>query len=213
MTTRATLKTEILDDLERDSAADGTRVLAAISSAIKYFQPRRFFFNESRSTTFNTVADQSIYTFGTGNDITQEFYKIDLAVLEDTNTDYVMKRRDYRDIEVLNDAGATSNRPYNYDYFDRSLMLYPIPDAAYTIRLTGHIKYAEPEADGEENNEWFTEAYELIRSRAKLILYTHVYPDMEGRQTMKIAEREALTSLESGTDAKIASGCLEPTTF
>lgn len=216
MTTRDAMKTEILDDLDRSSSADGTRVLAAISSAIKFYQPKRFFFNESRSTTFTTTAADWDYTFGSGGDITQEFYRIDLAVLEEASADYVLTRRDYRDIERLNDGSATSNRPYNYAYVDQQLVLYPIPDDTYTIRLTGHIKYAEPAADATAGNEWFTEAYELIRSRAKAYLYAHVYPNPENLQlaaVMKMAEKEALSSLMSATHDKVSLGCIEPTDF
>lgn len=213
MTTRGTLKTEILDDLERSSAADGTRVLAAISSAIKFYQPKRFFFNESRSVTFTTSANDWDYTFGTGGDITTEFYRVDAAFVVENGNNYKLSRRDYRDIELLNDSNATSNRPYDWAWVDRQMVLYPIPDDTYTIRLVGHIKYAEPAADDTADNEWFTEAYELIRCRAKAYLYAHVYPDPPMAALMQAGEQQALRSLQEATMAKAGMGEIEPTDF
>jgi len=213
MTTRGTLKTEILDDLERSSTADGTRVLAAISAAIKHYQPRRFFFNESRSVTFTTVAADWDYTFGSTGDITTEFYKIDMVVREASDGDWPLAVADYRDIEVANGADSTNDEPTEWAYIDRTLVLSPIPDDAYTIRLTGHVKLAEPAADDTAGNAWFTEAYELIRCRAKSYLYAHVYPDVAMAQMMQAAEASALHSLLSATQDRVAPGFLEATEF
>ena len=212
MTTLSALRTEILDDLERDSASDSTRVTAAISAAIRFYQPKRFFFNESRDVTFNTVASQWVYEFGAGADITTEFYRIDMILVEDTGNDYTLWRRDYRDIEQLNDNTATENRPSNYGYIDRSIVLYPIPDAAYLTRITGHVKVAIP-ADEEADNPWMTEAYELIRCRAKAYLYAHVYPDAAMAAVMREATKDALSSLREATTSKVMAGHVIPSDF
>lgn len=204
MTTRATMKTEIIDELDRD-ASDGTRVLKQISAAIKHYQPSRFFFNESRSVTFATVDAQDIYTFGTGNDIVTEFYKIDFAELTQSGQDYALVRTSYVDIEKWADSSTTKARPTHYAYIDQALRLYRTPDAAYTVRLTGHIKLAEPAADDTAGNEWFTEAYELIKCRAKALLSIHDFADRDMARDMLIAEKSALDSLNDATRAKVAS--------
>lgn len=213
MTTRAALKTEILDDLERDASADGARVLSAISAAIKHYQPKRFFFNESRSVTFSTEADKWQYTFGTSGDITTEFYRIDAVFVTENGNNYEMCQRDYREMELLNDTNATTNRPYDWAYIGQSVVLYPVPDGVYTVRLTGHIKAAEPAADDTAGNVWFTEAYELIRCRAKSYLYAHVYPDPGMAQMMQVAEASALRALRSATMDRVSTGNVEPTSF
>lgn len=213
MTTRATMLTEILDDMERGSA-DNARVLSAISSAIKFYQPKRFFFNESRSVTFGTVAADWDYAFPA--DISTEFYRIDLAVREDADGDCPLDLADYRSIELANDASSQADRPTEWAYIGRQLVLSPIPDDAYTIRLTGHVKLAEPASDGEANNAWFTEAYELIRCRAKAYLYAHVYPTVENLQmaaVMRMAEKDALGALLAATEDRVAPGFLEATDF
>jgi hypothetical protein len=208
------MKTEIIDDMERDASADGARVLSAISSAIKFYQPKRFFFNESRSVTFATVNGTDTYSFGTDLAITTEFYKIDGAFVLEGTQQHQMAPIDYLSLELLIDSsGPATGRPTRYAYINRALRLYRVPDAAYTVRLDGHIKAAEPETDNETDNVWFTEAYELIRCRSKAYLYTHVFPKPEMAALMRIAEKDALEALRGATQDKIGTGQIVPTQF
>lgn len=211
MTTRGTLKNEIIDDLERDATADNARVLSAISSAIKFYQPKRFWFNESRSVTFNTVDGTDTYSFGT--DIATEFYRIDGVFITENGQQYEVSPRDYRDIEGLIDSTPTEGRPWSYAYINRALRFYPVPDGVYSVRITGHIKADEPAADDTASNVWMTEAYELIRCRAKWYLSTHVFPNQAMALSMRQAENEALTALRGATDDKIGTGQIIPTHF
>lgn len=214
MTTRTTLKTEILDDLDRASATDGSRVLAAISAAIKFYQPRRFFFNESRSVTFSTVDGTDSYDFGTGEEITTEFYTMDAVYVLETPQQHQLSPIDYRALELLIDStGPTEGRPRRYAYINRALRLYPVPDAVYTMRVVGHIKAAEPATDDTANNVWFTEAYELIHCRAKALLYAHAYEDPNMAMIMRAAEADALQALNAATQSKIGTGQIIPTHF
>jgi hypothetical protein len=214
MTTRSAMKTEIIDDMERDASADGARVLSAISSAIKFYQPKRFFFNESRSVTFPTVNGTDTYSFGTGLAITTEFYKIDGAFVLEGVQQHQMAPIDYLSLELLIDnSGPATGRPTRYAYVNRALRLYRVPDAAYTVRLDGHVKAAEPATDNETDNVWFTEAYELIRCRSKAYLYTHVFPKPEMAALMRIAEKDALEALRGATQDKIGTGQIIPTQF
>jgi hypothetical protein len=213
MTTRGTLKTEILDDMERSATTDGARVLSAISTAIKFYQPKRFFFNESRSITFSTVAGTGTYSFGASEAITTEFYRIDgVFILEGTNQHRV-KLVDYLVLEELIENPAAEGRPTCYGFINRAMRFYRAPDAVYTVRIDGHIKAAEPAEDSTADNVWFTEAYELIRSRAKAYLYAHVYMDPQMAALMRQAESEAFGVLRAASTDKLASGDIVPTTF
>lgn len=207
------MKAEIIDDMERDATTDGARVLSAISSAIKFYQPKRFFFNESRSITFSTVDGTDTYSFGTGLAITTEFYAIDgVFILEGTNQHRV-KPVNYLSLEELIESTPAKGRPTSYAFINRALRFYRCPDAVYTVRIDGHIKAAEPAADATADNVWFTEAYELIRCRAKAYLYAHVWPDADMFGAMKGMESEALAILRSATDDKVGTGFLEATEF
>lgn len=211
MTSRADLKTEILDDMDRGTA-DGPRALTAISAAIKFYQPKRFFFNESRSITFNTVAGTAEYAFGASAAITTEFYSLDGVFLTDGTDIRELDRNNYTVLERL---AATSNNdtPTDYAYVNKALRFHPVPDAIYSVRLTGHVKLAEPALDADDGNDWFEEAYELIKCRSKAYLYAHVFEDVNMAQVMRAAESDALSALRSATSDKVAPGYLAATDF
>lgn len=206
MTTRGAMKTEIMDDMKRSSAADGVRVLSAISSAIKFYQPKRFFFNESRDTTFNTVASTNTYTWAA---VGAEFYTVDGVFLTDGSI-IELRKEDYRAFETPITGESV---PTAWAFMKGGIIFWPTPPGIYAVRVTGHLKLAEPAADDTAANEWFTEAYELIRCRAKAYLYAHVFTDLEMAQVMGVAEKEAKTSLMGATASKVGTGRLVPTEF
>lgn len=214
MTTRGALITRILDDLERPSATWNTRVTEAINDAIEQWQSTRFHFNESRSVTFSTADGTDFYAFdGASPAIGTDFYKIDVVKVTESNQDYTLTPRDYADIIRVSDASSTKNRPYEYGFIDQGLLLYPKPDATYTITLTGHVKLAAPANDSEANNSWMVDAFELIRCSAKLYLAVHVLHDTALAQAMVAAENRALKQLMGVTTAKTSTGRLVPTQF
>jgi hypothetical protein len=214
MTTRTALKAEIMDDMHRSSVADGTRVLAAISTAIKFYQPKRFFFNESRSVTFNTVASTDTYAFGTGLAITTEFYKIDGVWITISSSD-IRELTQVHPEELEADANEITDtgEPSEWAFINKSLRLWRNPDDIYSVRIMGHVKLAEPATDGEANNAWMTEAYELIRCRAKYSLALHVWKDLELAGRMKAGMADALSSLNDATVDKFRTGFVTPTDF
>lgn len=197
---------EIESDTDR---SDTTAITAKIEAAIRQYQPRRFWFNESRSVTFNTVASTAEYSFAT---IGTEFYKIDGAFLTDGTEVLELDRRDYRALELLA-SDTTEAVPTDYAYIARAIRLYPTPDAIYSTRLTGHVKAAAPAGDGEASNVWMTEAYDLIMSRAKAELYAHRWEDPNNAALMRAAEQDALRRLLAATHDKVAMGYLEATEF
>lgn len=210
MTTLALLKSRIADDIVRTDLT--TQIGQAISDAIKYYQRERLYFNESRSYTFNTVASQSIYTSSDDADIGL-IQKVDMLHLTDDGERYWLCREDPKIVEYLNDGNATETRPDSWAWFDRSIMLYPIPDAAYTVRILGHFVAAEPTTDGEAGNVWMTEAFELLRCRAKLMLAVHVLRDNDLAQVMKMAENEELAKLRGETARKVGTGIIRGSGF
>lgn len=208
MTTLAAMISEIESDTER---SDTTAIRSKISAAIRHYQPTRLFFNESRDVTFTTVIGQTEYTFA--SDIGTEFYKIDGVWLTQGTNVYQLRRCDYRALEILLDGNSTSSQPTSFAWIDRQMRLYPEPNDAYTVRVTGHIKAAAPASDAETDNVWMTEAYDLIMSRAKAELYAHRWEEPAAAQVMRVAEAEALDRLLATTDTKIGSGFVTPTQF
>lgn len=210
MTTRGTMRAEIESDTER---SDTTAINTKIAQAIGFYQTHRFWFNESRSITFSTVDGTDLYDFGSGQEITTEFYTIDSVWVLEGTQQHPVTRRDYRDLEDLLDTTPQEGRPSSYAYINRALRFYPVPDAVYTIRITGHIKIATPAADDTANNEWMVEAYDLIMARTKAQLYAHRWEDPANAALMRGLETEELRKLRNVTTSKVGSGQLIPTQF
>lgn len=211
MTTLGTMKAEIADDLGRSNLT--AQIASAIASAIDHYKSRRFWFNSVRSATFVTVAAQSTYSVSDDADIPL-MAKVDRVTLTDSGgIIYNLDRIDPGEMEDLLDASASSGRPESWTWIEDTFRFHPIPDAVYTIRLTGVYEKAAPASDDEANNVWMTKAYELIRSRAKVYLYGHVIHAPDKAMTAGQAEVAALAALDERTSLRTADGRITPTVF
>jgi len=211
MTTQAAMIAEILDDTER-GAGETAAVRDKIAAAIRYYQPKRFWFNETRDVTFDTVPGQIDYPFPLGTP-GAVFYTIDAAIVTQGTTNLDMGIEDYKVLEVLLDGNSTRSLPTVYAYIKSALRLYPAPDVVYPVRLTGHVKINVPDTDNDPDNPWFTEAYDLIMCRAKSQLYKHRWEDPNNAALMTAAEVEALDLLFAATSDKTGTGAIRPTQF
>ena len=223
MTTLDTLKARIADDIAR---SDVTSPIAdAITDAINHYKGERFYFNESRTATFATVADQETYTSSDDADIPL-YIDLDGVWVEDSTNNYKLRQYDIVEMEdLIPVSGATSGRPYAFSYFNQSFRLYPVPDQAYTVRPVGHLEVAAPATGSEADNVWMTEAFELLRCRAKAYLAVHILRDPEMLILMRGAdaaveppggaEGAALAQLRRGTAKRFRSGDgrIQPTDF
>lgn len=211
MTTLTLLKAAIADDLERTDLTSA--IATSISSAIRHFQTTRFYFNESRLSTFVTVATQSLYDVDDDADIPNWIELDYVKVVDSDGQIYTLGRADPEDIEDLLYTGAASGRPFSYSYFEESFRLFPVPDAVYTIRPVGLIRKAEPASDGEVGNVWMVEAFELIRANAKWRLATDkLFDDTLAAVAMR-AEQRAMDELSATSSRKTATGQIRPTAF
>lgn len=211
MTTLTLLKARIADDIIRSDLT--TQIGEAITDAITHYQATRFWFNVTRLATFTTVAAQSLYATADDADI-PNFIEIDDVFLNDGSNERRLSWGSPAELQYLLDSSGSSGTPYAYSYFEQSFRLYPIPDAARTVRPIGLIQKAAPATDGEANNVWMLGgAFELIRCRAKAYLAAHVMMDLEMAQVMVAAEDSALRRLRRETMKKSDGGMIEATTF
>lgn len=209
MTTRAALISEMEDEMDR---SDTTAFTSKIDAAIRHYQPKRFWWNETRTVTFPLVASTDTYSFTT---IGTEFYRIDGVFMTVASDDVrELARWDYaRMMEELADEQTDTDVPMAWAYVNRGMRFWRSPDDAYSVRLTGHAKVAGPASDDEADNLWMTEGYDLIKARAKAELYAHKYEDPANAQIMRLAERDALNRMLGATEDKVALGYLEATEF
>jgi hypothetical protein len=209
MTILSVLKARISDDLARPDIPN--QIADAINDAIAHHASTRFYFTETRTATFATVAGQSYYSASDDPDI-PDMYQVDDVQITVSGNVYSLEREDAAQLEQLIGSTASSGDPLSWAWADRGMLLYPIPNAIRTIRLLGGIKKAAP-TDDTAGNVWMTEAFELIRCHAKLLLAVHVIRDQALAQIMSDAAQGAKARLERETSSKRATGQIMATAF
>lgn len=203
MTTLTAMKARIALEVRRSDL--DTQIASAISTAIGAYQEQRFYFNESRSLTFSTVASQEFYTSADDADIGL-IKKFDYVKLYVGDFPYELTPERPADIEWLSQNGTQTGQPLSYCYYARSIRLHPIPDAIYTVRIGGLIKLAEPASDGETDNAWMIDGERLIRARAKYEIALHVLRDTKLAEEMASAVQEAEAQLRRDTNNQTQQG-------
>lgn len=205
MSTRSVMKNRIADELARSDLTSQT--VYAITDAIERYQPDRFYFNESRLVTFDTVNGTEFYTTLTG-DVShiRDVYDIDYVTITIGGVVTTLDWLDPLEAELDSDGGAWTGQPHSYTVFDNKVRLVPVPNNAWTVRIAGHIKRAAPVSDDEANNVWMVEAERLIRARAKYNLALDVLRDTELAQTMAAAVTEAYDQLKGHTALQVGTG-------
>lgn len=204
MSTLAQMRSRIADDLDRSDLS--SQIDKAINRAIKYYQGRRFWFNETTGT-FTTVADQR--TYGSADGLPSDIVEIDFLKIALTSLDDPITPRTYSWIENIDLGNNLTGEPTDYALYQEKVYLYPIPDATYTITVSYQQSYSELSSDS-DTNDWTTEAEDLIEARARWWLYTRVIQDREMAADAKAEEREALKMLVQRTEKMLMKGTLTP---
>ena len=86
------------------------------------------------------------------------------------NNRYVLYPRTWQYLEDISvNPQVVTSLPVDYAYFAEQIRIYPIPDGSYPITLNGNSRVG-PLVNPSDANAWTQDAYDLIRSEAKLIL-------------------------------------------
>jgi len=210
MTTLAVLKAKIASDLVRSDLT--TQIAEEIDLAIKHYQSTRFYFNETRTKTFDTVASQTWYSASDDPNVAA-FINVDNLFITVSGSRRALGYTPSTAFELLTDDNASTGEPYRYTRYAEQIGLYPIPDQVYTVRITGLEKVAAPASDSETDNPWMTDAYDLIRCRTKSQIYDHVIRDWVSADRFAQRERDVFGELKRKTSKQISSGCVRPTEF
>lgn len=189
MTTLATMAARIENELDDDDLDD--EITAAIQTAIKHYERKRFYFNQ-KTFTFATVADQEYYAAADAADIAT-FLEVQTQYLTSGGIRYPINVTTFGAIDESQN-GTVKGRPTNWAFFARKFRVYPIPDAVNTVTVAGHYRLATI-TDPAEGNAWFDDAEELIRQRAKRILAMDVTKEISDAQAAQALEEMALDAL------------------
>lgn len=201
---------DLLDRIQLEtyysSTADRTAHTACVKDAIAYYEKERFWWNESRSLTFSTVASQRNYTSSDNANIPY-ILQFDIVTLARSSTDiYELCPQDYVEDEAINADATTTGQPYYYSYFNQNIWLMPVPDAAYTVRVSGLLKLTALSLDA-DSNAWTTlgEGEELIRARAKALFFANYAYDNERSASCLQQAESVYLNLKRSTHQRVGT--------
>jgi len=209
--TLADMKDRITDELDRDDLSD--QVENAIRDAIALYQPTRFYFNETGAEGSNFVTQAGKVTYGATDDPDIPFfYDIDEIFVTISNNNYRVRRID-PSFWRIQQLPTMRGQPYQYMWANQTISLFPTPNTAYAMTITGHYKIAAPASDTEPNNHWMTDAEGLIRNCAKRLLFTDLVRNYEAAEVAGAREREHLDQLKRVTSGMIRNTRIEAMDF
>ncbi len=209
MSTYGTMQARIADDLSGRTDLT-TQIQEAIQTAIKFYERRRFYFNEA-TTTFSTVASQEYYGSSDNADI-PNIIEIDTLKILVNGSTYLLTARDFQFIDDISNSTSSLGDPTDFCYYKQNIRLFPIPSAVRTITMAYVKRLTTLSASG-DTNAWMTDGEELIRMRAKRLLFLNVIRSPEESATYAEFEAQALGVIEGETAKRISPGRLRPTIF
>ncbi len=181
----------------------------AVSDAVRHYSAERFWFNQSRNLTFATVPGRQAYG-ADDNDVIPNLIKIDQLFF--SNDKYPLDRYSATDWEMVNSGQSGGGRPFAFTYTDQQILLYPAPDAVYTMRLYAHYRLPAMSADT-DSNAWTTDGERLVRAYAKHLLYLDTLEDDQAATRMQPVIENALSDLRAETSSRMGTGRIRPTQF
>lgn len=214
MSTYGTMQTRVAGELNRTDLT--SEIQDSILSAIKHYEGRRLWFNESIRTTTTTASDEYV-------DEPSDLSEIDSITITISSTKIPLKKRTWQYLEDLDVTTTLTGQPREYALFDEQIRLYPIPDDTYTLTLSGGKKFATLSGDS-DTNAWMTTGEELIRSRAVADVRANVMRDQAALQEQMTfvqhpegficaREKGAFTRLKNESSQRTSVGKLRPTAF
>lgn len=210
-----TMRQRVIQEVHRASSQDQSAVDIAIITAMQWFKPYHFFFNES-THSITLTADQEQYPVETA---TTEGWPSDLVAplnlyVKSGGTRWLrLQQIDIDRQRWLQPTDAVAGVPSYWAWHAEKIYLTPVPTASSDELRMDYIKdvgIPTYEWDGTAwlfknpsgaalastyTNPWIEDAEHLIRQRAKLDLYFNYYDDDANAQKMDMAVQASLGQL------------------
>lgn len=208
------IKAAIADDIDDPMGEYTAQIARAVLASIRYCERKTYYFNETRDVTFSTVNGQEWYGAADNANI-PTLVHIAAVWSEDSSgdRDQILYMRP-EEMELLSDNSASRGEPYAYTYFGQRIRIYPIPDATvYTIRLQlGPYRLTTLSSDT-DTNAWLSEAYDMVKARAKYILAKDTLKDAAIAAEALNDYNDQDAALARETDSRNGSGYICATSF
>jgi hypothetical protein len=208
MTNLGEMLDDIADELARSDLETQTR--RCIKRAIQHYQRKHFYFLEDYSVTFNTVASQEYYG-SSDNAAIPNYSEIDSLVITINGDRISLDKKPKEWFDTISNSASQTGQPSDYIYYAQQFRLYPIPDAAYEIRIHG-LKRLDDITQTASSNVMFTEGFDLIKYSAKRRLCTDYLKNDEDATRAGLGEKLALDGIASETVIRAATS-FKPTQF
>lgn len=208
------MMTVIADEVDDTTGEYTAQIQNCIFTAIRFCERDVYYFNETRDVTFPTISGQEWYD-GNDNPNIPTLGRIVAVYSEDSSGQRtIIKRVMPEEIEIVSDNAASRGEPYSYTYFGQRIRLYPVPgDEVYTIRLQlGPYRLADIQTST-DSNAWFTEAFDLVKARAKYVLYKDYMKDAGLAMAALNDYNEENSALSAETSRRNGSSCITATSF
>ena len=168
-------RTDLLSPLS-DSGLAASPIVNAIYSAIAKWEREPLYFNQAyQQNVFSTVKGQEFYTAADYPAIATVPLIDKVHILINANR-YTLNFRTWQYLELISVNPQVTSQPIDIAYYNEELRLYPIPDNAYPLTFSWITRLAAL-VNNTDTNAWTQDAYDLIRSEAKLILAEEVLHD------------------------------------
>jgi hypothetical protein len=180
------------------------QVQYAIQDAIKFYSRQRWPFLEG-SATFSTVAAQQSYG------LPQDYKSMIMVNALVSGSYWKLTPRTFEYLRGITVLTTTKSPPRDMAIWDGQIWLWPIPDRDYLI--TEYYDRLLPElSQCGDTNIWTQDGEELIRFKAKELLYRNVTWDFDRADAMQAEiDNRIYPEFRSGYNQYQASGKIMPT--
>jgi hypothetical protein len=182
------LKARIIAETNRDDMGAGGELEAlfagAIARAVEHHADELFWFNRGSVPAVATPGNATI-ALPAG-------IRLALAVAWGGRP---LRQAALETVEALAGSGPPSLWAAESD----ALRLWPVPDAAYMLAVTGIAELGVPDNVLTTSNAWTEQGADLIAARTRMLLYRDSLRDLDGYRLAVEAEVEALARLRRET--------------
>jgi hypothetical protein len=197
MSTYGVLKSRIADELLRSDLT--SQIASGILRAIEFYADKRMQFNE-QTRTVSTVAENQYVTLPTG------LRTEDSIFATVGGYTYELCKREFDQLEYWHGASQSRGQPLDYAIRGTEARIYPEPNAAYVLTVTGIYDEDALEEDADTNGWCLGVAQDLIVARVKYLMARDILYDEEVMRNALIAERESMERLRAETYMRTSDG-------
>ena len=169
------LVTDISSEVDDIHGQYKSEIHKSVEEAIRYCERETFYFNQSRDVNFFTVPRQQSYSLRDNVNISSSPC-IDRVFILASGSKIELTRKIHSEVE--HSIGNTEySTPSSYSYFDRKLFFYPTPADKYSVQLVLSPVRFDDFSDTHQTNPFLTEAYDMIKYKAKHLFYKNHVKD------------------------------------